>query len=120
MKRQEIKTQHSIETIIVGIAHASEVSDENGQGADIVSSDLQAFEIAIQGIYLMIAAAIEGYPAGDHNLIENLVRQAAVEDIGFGAAVDDEFQFFSFQVKVYDDLAFFYIDRYGIVGGSVG
>src|ERR1700722_9546742 len=58
MKRQEIKTQHSIETVIISIAHACEVGDQNGEGADIMSPDLQAFEIAVQGFYLMIAAAI--------------------------------------------------------------
>lgn len=120
MQRQEIKTQHSIETIIIGIAHAFEVGDENGEGADIMSADLQAFEIAAQGFYFMIAAAIERYPAGDNDLFENLVGQAAVDDIGFGSTVDDELQFFSFQIKVYDDLTRLYIDRYGIVGGGVG
>ena len=91
-----------------------------GREADIMPADLQAFEIAVQGLYFMIAAAIEHYPAGDNDLFENLVGQAAVEDVGLGPAVDDEFQFFSFQIKVYDDLTRLYIDRYGVVGGSVG
>src|SRR5580658_4953900 len=67
----------------------------------------------------MIAAAVQDDPSGDLDLFEYLSRQAAVEDVGLRAAVDDEFQLSAFQKEVDDHLMLFDVDRDDIVGGGI-
>jgi hypothetical protein len=90
MKGEEIKAQHPVQTIVIGIAHARQVGDQDGQGTQFPVSDRQIPDISIQGIYFTATAAIELYPAGDLHLLKDLRRQAAVQDICFGPAIDDK------------------------------
>jgi hypothetical protein len=39
MKGQKIEAQHPVETVVIGVAHALEVGNEDGQGAEITITE---------------------------------------------------------------------------------